>query len=605
MAVAKKGQMFDRVPINPPTHNIFPLTHEVLATMKFIETRPIMCRPVNPSERYKVSLSSFIRAMPMQAPMMGEVNVYAHAFFVPTRLMYRQKDWEDFITGGRDGKEDKTPKMMRVQDVLKATYVYNNDVSSMKGFMGEKSLWAYLGYPSIVGLGDATLEKIGAVHGEGVDSSQVVTYEPFLGYKMIYEDYYRDQNLVDDNEYLRDVIENKMGIMTYSEVEEFVDNDMMRYFNRALEKDYFTSALPQPQRGPDVPIPFKATLDVQPTYKDPYLPTTQVINGEIGFDGMEQLDKFGYLRRGSHPYDIAIVTGQQTVSNDVEGNTVVHNGDDLAFVRIATDDVANNLTVNQIGQMSATINDLRFAIRLQEFYELSARVGNRYKEMIVGHFGVFTPDYRLDRPQYLGGIKTPLRISQVLQTSETNETALGDMAGHGISAGQGFMFDFTAYEHGWLYILVSILPRTSYYQGMPRWLTREDRLDYYWDKFANLGEQEVKQGELFYNFDTPSGPDEENDVTFGYQSRYSELKYMNNRVLGDFQGNLDYWHLAQKLDIRTAILSNAFVTGQYGNYNRIFAYGTNQSKLVDPFLCDFKIDMTGSLPMPIFGVPKL
>jgi hypothetical protein len=186
---------------------------------------------------------------------------------------------------------------------------------------------------------------------------------------------------------------------------------------------------------------------------------------------------------------------------------------------------------------AADINSLRRAFRLQEWLERNARGGTRYIESILAHFGVRSSDARLQRPEYLGGSKGKMVISEVLSTAETT-LPVGNMAGHGISVSGGNQFQYNVEEHGWIIGLISVTPDTAYQQGLHRSLNKFDRLDYFWPTFANIGEQEVKAKELYG--DAVNGGD-----TFGYVPRYAEYKYLNSRVAGEMKTSLDYWHLGR------------------------------------------------------------
>lgn len=202
---------------------------------------------------------------------------------------------------------------------------------------------------------------------------------------------------------------------------------------------------------------------------------------------------------------------------------------------------------------AATINDLRRAFRLQEWLEKMARGGSRYIEQILVHFGVKSSDARLQRPEFLGGSKLPVIVSEVLQTAQDissvdDSTPLGTMAGHGLSAGRGNNISYYAEEHGYIFGIMSVTPLTAYQQGLHRHWTRRSYLDYAWPSFAHIGEQEVLNKELYFD-----SSDDKNDETFGYVPRYSEYKYMASRVAGDFRENLAFWHLGRIFESRPAL----------------------------------------------------
>ena len=601
MAKAFNGEMFQRVPINPPGRNVFDLSHENKFTTEFGRLTPIFLEEVVPGDKWSVSASSFIRMMPMVAPVMHEINSYIHFFFVPRRLLW--KNWQDFITGvdtggGIDGQKgsEHMPHYIDGMVINNLAGVSLND--SLKLF-GPKSLWDYIGYPTVDQNSNLWV-TIGMIE----DDSSRMEIDPLIAYQLIWNEYYRDQNIDYDEfdiEYWRDTDGSSSltdWSLTTQNILDWNGRNIFKLKYRAWEKDYFTSALPEPQRGPDVAIPID--VDSVVTFKN------QGVTRAWTEKTYTSSDTFNVVADGS------------LINNNRE--FMLKPGDSDILTNSLRIDNSDQLSI-QISGINSTINDLRMALRLQEFYELSARVGNRYKEMIVGHFGVFTPDYRIDRPQYLGGSKFPLQISQVLQTSATQDTMqpLGDMAGHGISGSSNFMFKEEFYEHGYIIGIMSILPRSSYQQGLHRKFTRFDRLDHYWEKFSHLGEQEVKNKELYFDFmpngENVPGEPNRNDGTFGYQSRYSEYKYIANHVHGDFKTSLNYWHLGRRFS-RLPQYGNEFITcyadsslygtdpsfNQEHNLNRIFAY---QGTDFDHFLCQVYFDVKAVRPMPIYGVPRL
>ncbi len=609
MAKAFNGEMFQRVPINPPGKNVFDLSHENKFTTEFGRLTPVLCEEVLPGDRWNISTSSFIRVMPMVAPIMHEINAYLHFFFVPRRLLW--KNWQDFITGidsggGIDGEKgsEHMPHYIDGNFInglaeFSDSYGKKDNREIAEHFFGTSTLWDYLGYPTIDS--NPTLFVENSMIG---GQSSYMEIDPLLAYQLIWSEYYRDQNLEFaefDLNYYKDYDGSAPAYnwidslnLDYANAEMWNGRNPFYLHYRAWEKDYFTSALPEPQRGPDVAIPLD--ISAQITYTGDGFTKLDVAGGnEPTYDGDPVLIGIPNLRDA-----VLFPDNGSALYNSIN----INNADQLGL---------------QVAEINSTINDLRMAIRLQEFYELSARVGNRYKEMIVGHFGVFTPDYRIDRPQYLGGSKFPLQISQVLQTSQTNNTSqpLGDMAGHGISGSANFQFNEEFYEHGYIIGIMSIIPRSAYQQGLPRKFTRFDRLDHYWEKFAHLGEQEVKNKEIYFDFVDENVPNVENnnDGTFGYQSRYSEYKYIPSSVHGSFKTDLNYWHLGRRFS-RLPTLGHEFIrvkadSSLYGasaenntahNLNRIFAY---QGTDFDHFLCQIHFDIKSVRPMPIFGVPRL
>jgi hypothetical protein len=210
---------------------------------------------------------------------------------------------------------------------------------------------------------------------------------------------------------------------------------------------------------------------------------------------------------------------------------------------------------------AATINTLRRAFALQRWLELNARSGTRYIESILANFGVQSSDGRLNRPEYIGGSKQKMTISEVLSTAQTidqasNDVPIGQMAGHGISVGGGNTFNYTAEEHGWIIGIINVQPKTAYSQGLPKKFSRVlDRLDYYWPSFANIGEQAILNQEVYCdNGETI----QDLESTFGYIPRYAEYKYENNRVSGEMRDTLNYWHMGREF-VSAPVLNDSFI----------------------------------------------
>ena len=222
---------------------------------------------------------------------------------------------------------------------------------------------------------------------------------------------------------------------------------------------------------------------------------------------------------------------------------------------------------------SATINELRQAFQIQKWMERSARSGSRYTEVLQSFFGVSPRDSRLQRPEFLGGGKMPLSISEVLQTSETSTTPLGEFAGHGITYGSTARFRKFFTEHGLIIGIISVLPRTAYCQGLPKLFRKFDKYDYFWKEFAHLGEQDIKNSEIYYNVE----PGNKSNDTFGYTARYNEYRYVPDTIHGDMLTSLSYWHLARMFE-SAPVLNNNFIKADPST--RIFPVQNNSHKLI-------------------------
>jgi post-segregation antitoxin (ccd killing protein) len=477
-------KIFDRVQINKPKKSAFDLSHERKFSMNMGDLVPVLCQEVLPGDSFRLNMEQLVRLQPMLAPMMHRVNVYTHFFFVPNRLIW--SEWEKFITGGDTGTNMPVFPIFtnsKTADELKSSPYFNYG-----------SLVDYLGIP-VKQIKSSSL----TTQVPKLEFSQL----PFRAYHLIYNEYYRDQNLESEIS-----VPKSSGAQTWPTI-----SNLLILRKRAWEKDYFTSALPYAQKGQALELPLTGDAPI-------YM--------ELGAQG--KLDVIGQTTTGQMAVDVRV--------------------DENAATTSATQLKADMSSVN-----SATINELRSAFQIQKWLEKNARGGTRYIEQILSHFGVKSSDARLQRPEYLGGGKTPVTVSEVLQMSATEATSpQGNMAGHGLSVGSSHSFKRYFEEHGFIIGIMSVLPRTAYFQGLPKMFSRTDRFDYAWPEFAHLGEQEVKNQELYLDL----SDDAYNNGTFGYQPRYTEYRYIPDTVHGDFADSLKFWHMAREFSTRPA-LNSSFV----------------------------------------------
>lgn len=554
------ANIFNSIRMKRPKRNAFNLSYESKLTLNMGELVPIMCMPVVPGDKFRVKTESLVRLAPLVAPMMHRVNVFTHYFFVPNRLVWSQ--WEDFITKGVDGTD--VPVFPKIQVNADSHTVSNKQLISQ--YFGDSSLWDYLGLPTLAGCGDKTYD---IVNGVKVPSGFAVSALPFRAYQLIYNEYYRDQNLTEPIDFSLD-----SGAIVGGD-------DIMKLLSlrrRAWEKDYFTSALPWLQRGPEVSVPVQGangSLDV--IYDNPSGAPTQ---GWVDAEGRDFTN--------GKSYDIQLAAaGSTQFTQMVAVDGGVNN-------RAPELDPNGTLKVN-VDEMGININDLRTSNALQRWFERNARGGSRYIEQILSHFGVRSSDARLQRPQFLGGGRMPISVSEVLQTSSTDETSpQANMAGHGISAGINNGFKHYFEEHGYIIGIMSITPRSGYQQGVPRDFTKFDNMDFYFPEFAHLSEQEIKNQELFVSDDATY-----NEGTFGYAPRYSEYKYHQSEAHGDFRGNLSFWHLNRIFSDRPN-LNTTFV--ECNPSNRVFATSETDD---DKFWVQMYQDVKALRLMPKYGTPML
>lgn len=397
---------------------------------------------------------------------------------------------------------------------------------------------------------------------------------PFRAYCLIWNEWFRDQNLKDPamvnlddttqigsngNNYITDA---QLGGMP---------------LKAAKFHDYFTSALPEPQKGPDILVPIGESATVKTSNADANV---------AGWPGLQ-------MRTTGNNANVS----KSFMVNDGAGNVV----------GVLTNDVTNvgsmvpaNLYADLSSATGATVNQLRQAFAIQRLYEKFARGGTRYTEIIRANFNVVSPDGRQQRPEYLGGMSMPINIDQVIQTSSTDNTSpQGNTAAYSLTNMQNDMFTKSFTEHGYVIGLAVIRTQHTYQQGINRMFSRRSRFDYYWPTLANIGEQAILNKEIY-----AQGNNEDNEA-FGYQEAWAEYRYKPSMVTGAFRSNyaqsLDVWHYADYYT-KLPTLSTEWIDETRENMNRTIAVS---DKLEDQFIADFYFRCDMTRPMPVYSIPGL
>lgn len=522
------------------------ITFENKLSFDFGMIVPILAKDLLPGDNFYYSPEVFLRCAPLVAPMMQLCDVHIDVFKLPFRLLMRDTPqipgFETFISPTDVFGNGEQPEMTAFKLVWESDHQFDN-------FLAPGSLSDYLGIPTID-------SNFGTVTAKG----QVMKIRALdhIGYHWVHDEFYRNENLQppvldEDTDFLSQIIDD----------DEIIDRlSHLHYRNWA--KDYFTSALPNTQRGIDVGIPI--TADVPIRYEPGHGPTL-VKNPITG----ESVAVTGNI----HAYD----------RDPSEGNDVVA-AVGSGFPSAVSLDNSASLT-GHLSNVVATINDLRLSVALQSWAEASMRGGARYPEILMSTFGVRPRDSRLDRPECMGRVSFPLQISEVLQTSQTTSgedgSPQGNMSGRGVAYGRGRYIHIFAEEHCLLHAYISIMPRASYQQGLPKRYTKFDKFDYYWPQFDALGEQPIADRELFYDFNSDWNNPETNDHSFGYQQRYCEYKAYPNEIHGDFKlPGLNAWHMSRIFSSAPA-LNEDFINYESeidAMNQRIFASGsTNRSHI--------------------------
>ncbi|WGL31420.1 major capsid protein [Dipodfec virus UOA04_Rod_1032] len=537
------ANQFDSIFVKRPRRNKFNLSFQNKLTCKFGQLIPFLVQDVIPGDRFKVGSSHVIRLQPTVTPVMHNVDIYKHYFFVPNRLLW--KDWEAFITGGVSGNANPTYPALSPAEISKA--IGNK-------YLQPGSLLDYLGFPT-------------AKSNSRFNLNNPTPWDmlPALAYTLIWQEYYRDQNLMDEVlEFPTDAAYGKVGWHKFLTIR-----------NRCWKKDEFTSALPWPQRaGQAVSLPVKVSSEISFNEGSPAASLARPVAGHSNpEEGPVALESFGGP------------AGTQFVTDSNNSPIVV--------------DSSANYEVHSTASM-ANITELRRAFKVQEWLEAMATGGSRYVEQIMRIFGVRTSDGRLQRPLYLGGTSTPLVMEATPQTSQTvtdgaNPSVQGNLAGNGASVSSEFIFKNRFEEHGYIIGIMSIVPRAAYYNGIPRKFQRLDRFDYYWPQFAHIGEQAILKKQVYYQ-----GESADNDV-FGYEPRYAEYRFNNDEIHGEFRDTLKMWHLGRNLS-PSVQLNRSFVEVSENVADGVMAVNSYNAA---PFLCLINNNILASRLISKYGTSHL
>lgn len=524
---------FSRVPSLEIPRSVFDRSRTYKTTFDAGYLIPILVDEALPGDTIDIDINALIRLTTPKVPFMDNVWIDVHGFAAPNRILWNH--WVNFM-GERVSPDDSTEYLTPKITLTDSAY---------------GTIYDYFGVRPVV--------------------NGSITINNFFGRAMnqIWNRWYRDQNL-------QDPVKEDLG----DGPDDVADYQLLK---RGKRHDYFTSALPWPQKGPGVEIPLgtAAPLVGLSDIPMPYAAN----NGTYTFDD------------GTTPRDRSVGWNGTTLTalnttNLVSGMQMKIPGGDLSGA-----DVAAALEVDLTGATAVTINSLRQAFQLQGLYEIDARGGTRYPEMILAHFGVQNPDMRMQYPEYIGGGSYPLNVQALAQTSETADgTPLGELAGVGSCTIQGCRMRHSFTEHAVVIVLLSVRADLTYQQGTHRMFYRDTRFDYYTPVLAHLGEQAVLNQEIF-----TQGTSEDEDV-FGYQERYAEYRYgqslITDTMRSDHPQSLDLWHLSQDF-ASLPVLNDEFIEEE-PPMDRVVAVPSERQFRFDGW---YKIKHVR--PMPVYSVPGL
>ena len=526
--------LFSQIPTASVPRSAFDRSHGYKTTFNSGFLVPFYVDEVLPGDTFNLSVDLFARLATPIVPFMDNLHLDTFFFFVPNRLVW--DNWQKFM-GEQENPGDSIDFLV---PEVEGTNVQN------------QTLWDYFGLPTNV----SNKLKANSLY--------------FRAYNLIWNEWFRDENLQDSVPVPKNDGPDKLS-----------DFNLLR---RGKRHDYFTSALPWPQKGSqggiEINIGDQATVTGSVTIPKATLP--------VNFRAQDRNQALRYSAMNSTDMSYSLGFGTRQVSS----------GSGDASANVLYPGATVNLSAGVADLSAATsisINDLRTAFQVQKLLERDARGGTRYTELLRSHFGVISPDARLQRPEYLGGSSTYIAIKPVEQTSASNDTTpQGNLAAYGVVGDSFHGFTKSFVEHGMIIGLVMVRADLTYQQGLNRMFSRRDRYDYYFPALAHLGEQEVLNKEIYAQGTV------EDDKVFGYQERYAEYRYYPGQITGKFRSTdpqpLDQWHLAQKFGALPKL--NSDFIQETPPVERVVAV-TDEPQ----FLFDSHIKLRCVRPMPVYSVP--
>ncbi len=524
-------------------------------TFNASELIPIYVDEVLPGDTFDMKMSFVTRMATPLFPTMDNIQLDFYAFFVPNRLVW--SGWEE-LNG-----ENKTGAWAPSEDPALVPFYYR---SAADATVERGSLADYMDIP------------VGAIINE---ESGGISSLPFRAYYLIWNEWFRDQNLQAPLPVRKD---NTPGVIDLAK--SILKKGSIVRANK--KHDYFTSCLPAPQKGQSQLIPIELNALIPVITGDSNIPASKISGNDLKWLTSEG------NRISSAPGDLIVDSnGERTWSKLLDGGV---GGEQVIPSNLFGDARGYQMT-------STTISDLRTAFQLQKLYEKDARGGTRYVEMLKAHFGVDAQDYRLQRPEFLGKMSSFVGIHQVAQTSSTDDTSpQGNVAAFAYGSGSGSFFKKSFVEHGHIIILACARQRKTYQQGIDKLYFRKDRFDFYYPALAHISEQPVYKKEIFANVNTMK-----NNPIFGYQEAWAEYRYKPSKVSGMMRSSatdpsFDAYHYADYYSAVPA-LSNEFIKdNSKENVERTLAVG---SELSDQILLDVAFDLRCIRPMPVTSIPGL
>lgn len=596
------NKLFTTIPVPRFPSNTFSLSRSVMFCPRLQKVYVPNVIEIVPGDGMNERAEQFARTRPMVTPVFSKMNAFQEAFFVPNWQL--NEHFDEFITGGEDGAyQDKMPYtdvdhiysavelLLRWLDSNSASInvdFYNFCIEKIQSIIEHCDLLRSVPFilPDFLLATSATLSTVAtanrnafyALNSKLNGSTLRVNYLPFGAVLKVWCEYFRDENLCDDEFdlywkgnspsvviplysvtgqiHVSSILGGVLSTTSSQATFELWLKFMYAIFgahNRAWKKDYFTSALPFTQKGPDVLLPLSGIFPVEWDTQSASGDVKMYVNSPVS-------TKPELYTNNSTPGANTIIKGSVNLQNQGLGSTIV---------------------------------DVRRAFALEEFYEADGRGGNRYPENTMMQFGVRTPDSRLPRAQYLGGNSSPIQVSEVVQNSESASTPQGNLAGKGISYGNNRLCRSYNTMHGFIINTYSIRTQAIYEGGIHPMFSRFDRTEYAWPRFAHLGEQPIHVKELYVDSTVTE------DETFGYTPRYAEYKSERSSVHGPLKGSLNFWTMSRRFGNKPQ-LTEEFIY----NSPRLDAFVVT-NPLQAPIIVEIDYRVRANRKLPFFGVPMI